>query len=233
MMRLSTSLVVFSSLCIPALAQNTAGPLRGANISPSHACQSPAEVLQMHRAVQRYGQQVGFLPGPLVAPKYRFYPMAGNPNRDLTCLNYVDLRPGIGTLDWRCTFYTYDAHDASDALIRTFAEQDIGVPVFAALDGRVITVVDGYFDRNIQWAGTGPANRVAIDHGGGLVTHYLHFKKNSILVKQNQNVVAGQQLALAASSGRSSWPHLHFATKQSGTTVEPFTGSCNKGTSMW
>lgn len=228
------SLVLLALSGVAPAAPQDAGPLiRGGDVTPVHECSSPLEQLLMKRELDRYRKQVGELAGPAVAPTYPMYPQAGNPNGDLTCTNYVDLRSGSGIRDWRCTGYTYNGHDASDALIRTFGEQDIGVPIFAALDGRVVSVVDGYFDRNIQWAGTGPANRVQIDHGGGLVTNYLHFKKNSIIVKRNQRVFAGQQLGLTGSSGRSSWPHLHFSTKQSGKTIEPFTGNCNRGTSMW
>ena len=85
-----------------------------------------------------------------------------------------------------CGAQTYDGHTGTDSDIRSFREMDIGVPVFAALDGRVISV---------------------------------------------QEVVAGQQVGWTASSGNSSWPHLHFTSQAGGEIDEPFTGPCNEGSS--
>jgi hypothetical protein len=45
--------------------------------------------------------------------------------------------------------------------------------------------------------------------------------------------VAGQQLGWTASSGNSSWPHLHFTSQVGGEVVEPWAGACNDGPSGW
>jgi len=49
--------------------------------------------------------------------------------------------------DWACGSQSYDGHTGEDSTIRSFREVDIGVPVFAALDGKVISVQDGFYDR--------------------------------------------------------------------------------------
>lgn len=180
-------------------------------------------------ARERSGRIRGCAP---TAPKYGFYPMGGTPWRDLFCGFYNDLEPSGGILDFECTNLTYDGHEASDMAIRSFAEQVIGVPVFAAMDGVVIAAHDGEFDMN--WGGqTGPANYCAIDHGYGRVAWYLHFKRDSVLVTEGQPVVAGQQIAMIGSSGMSGGPHLHFATYDGGQPYEPYAGSCRPGPSGW
>jgi len=78
------------------------------------------------------------------APRpFPFYPQAGAIWQDIFINNYVDLDPGSGLQDWDCSAYTYDGHNGADSVIRTFREQIIGVPVFAALDGAVIDAHDG------------------------------------------------------------------------------------------
>ena len=49
---------------------------------------------------------------------------------------------------------------------RTFREVEVGVPIFAALDGVVTAARDGEPDRNTSGEQR-PSNFVAIDHGGG------------------------------------------------------------------
>ncbi|HEU5491402.1 MAG TPA: hypothetical protein VFU84_11465, partial [Gaiellaceae bacterium] len=82
------------------------------------------------------------------AAEFTFYPQAGILWRDLYPHNFVDLDPGPGVRDYACGTQTYDGHTGTDSDVRSFREMDIGVPVFAALDGRVISVQDGEFDRN-------------------------------------------------------------------------------------
>ena len=107
---------------------------------------------------------------------------------------------------------------------------DIGVPVFAALDGRVISVQDGEFDRNHGQTSARFDNHVVLEHGRGRFTIYGHLRKG-IELRRNDRVVAGQQLGWTASSGNSSWPHLHFTSQVEGQVDEPFAGPCNDGPS--
>jgi hypothetical protein len=164
---------------------------------------------------------------------WTFFPQAGSLWRDLFLNNFVDLDPAADAIrDFDCTGYTYDGHRGHDALLRSFREQDIGVPVFAAADGTVLAAHDGEFDKNTT-RGARPANFVAIDHGGGRVALYYHLRLGSVAVVPGQLVRAGQQLGLTASSGDSNAPHLHFQSEFNGTPYEPNAGACRSGSSNW
>ncbi|HSS79142.1 MAG TPA: M23 family metallopeptidase [Thermoanaerobaculia bacterium] len=167
---------------------------------------------------------------------YPFFPQAGVLGQDLFITNFTDLnlRPGNAAIqDWDCSEYTYDGHHGHDSLIRTFREQAIGVPVFAALDGVVIDTHDGEPDMNTVWDENNLANYVIIDHGGGYVAWYFHLRKGSVAVSPGQTVTSGTQIGLTGSSGFSDWPHLHLQTEKDGAWVEPSAGPCRPGESLW
>jgi hypothetical protein len=167
-------------------------------------------------------------------PLFPFYPMAGKHFEDVYAINFVDLDPTTGVLDWSCSStYSYNAHPASDTMLRTFGEQAVGVPVFAALDGVVIAADDGHFDMVTNPTGSEPANYVSIDHGFGRVCNYFHLKNGSVAVGTGDTVTAGQQIGLVGSSGISNYPHLHFSTYDKGVVYEPYAGPCDPGASGW
>lgn len=88
-------------------------------------------------------------------------------------------------------------------------QADIGDPVLAVADGVVSFVGER----------SGYGNTVEIDHGNGYVTRYAH---NSRLVRQVGDLVrAGQEIARAGSSGRSTGAHVHFELWQNGVVVNP------------
>ena len=164
------------------------------------------------------------------AGELAFYPQAGILWRDLYPNNFVDLDPGPGLRDYACGTQTYDGHTGTDSDLRSFREMDIGVPVFAALDGRVISVQDGEFDRNHGATTARFDNHVVLEHGTGRFTIYGHLRKG-IELRRSDRVVAGQQIGWTASSGNSTWPHLHFTSQVSSAVDEPFAGPCNEGPS--
>jgi hypothetical protein len=166
------------------------------------------------------------------AGEFTFFPQAGILWRDLYPHNFVDLDPGPGLRDYSCGTQTYDGHTGIDTDVRSFREMDIGVPIFAALDGRVISVQDGEFDRNFGPTVSRFDNHVVVEHGTGRFTVYGHLRKG-IRLKRGDRVAAGQQLGWTASSGNSSWPHLHFTSQVASEIHEPFTGECNPGESGW
>ena len=150
-------------------------------------------------------------------PLLGFYPQAGTLGQDLFVANHVDLKDGPGILDFACSDDTYDGHSGQDTGIRSFREVAIGVPVFAALDGRVFGIqfaVGG----DLNWGATVSRfdNHIILDHGGGVYTIYGHLARRSIKVKKGQWVPAGAQIGLTASSGNSSGPHLHFTVQNQG-----------------
>lgn len=169
-------------------------------------------------------------PPPLLA----FYPQAGIIGQDLFVANHVDLDPGPGVLDFACGDATYDGHTGQDSGIRSFREVEIGVPVFAALDGRVLSVQYGV-GGDLNWGATVSRfdNHVVLEHANELTTVYGHLARRSITVKKGQRVTAGTQIGLTASSGNSSGPHLHFTIRRGFEPFEPFAGACRPGESSW
>ena len=167
------------------------------------------------------------------APTLDFYPQAGILWQDLYPSNFVDLEPGPAIEDWACGGQTYDGHTGADTMIRSFAEKVVGVPVFAALDGVVSAVQDGLPDESRGGANPGPDNHVELDGDGGIRTVYGHLRRNSITVRVGERVVQGQQIGFTASSGNSTWPHLHFTVLRGAEVLEPFAGACRPGASLW
>lgn len=89
--------------------------------------------------------------------------------------------------------------------------QGCGVTVYAAGPGRVIRAGD--------WDAFG--NAVEIDHGGGVVTIYGHFMRDSLLVQEGTQVVAGTPLGLEGTTGVSTGCHVHFEIRVNGVAVDP------------
>ncbi|MDR2372605.1 MAG: peptidoglycan DD-metalloendopeptidase family protein [Bifidobacteriaceae bacterium] len=87
-----------------------------------------------------------------------------------------------------------------------------GKPIYAARDGDVTRV---YQDSGGNWT-------IEIEHPGGIATRYLHMDGlGGILVKEGDEVVAGEQIALTGNSGQSTGPHLHFEVLVAGETTDP------------
>lgn len=84
-----------------------------------------------------------------------------------------------------------------------------GDSIVAAAAGTVIVSTYNYAE----------GNYICIDHGGGVVTVYMH--NSALLVSVGESVVAGQQIAQAGSTGYSTGPHLHFGVRVDGTYVDP------------
>ena len=180
-------------------------------------------------AATQHGGVAAIEPRP---QQYRFQPLAGTVWQDRFILNFYDNDPSPGILDWDCSQWTYDTHYATDILIRGFAEQDIGVPVFAALDGVVAYAHDGENDRNTKLLGQ-PPNYVILYHGSTHYSWYWHLRKGSVAVTVGQQVKAGTQIAQVGSSGHSEAPHLHFESRFDGYAYETYSGQCHPGPQHW
>jgi hypothetical protein len=172
--------------------------------------------------------------GQLVAAAFAalaFWPQAGVLGQDLYYANSVDLDPAAGaTLDPFCGHRTYDTHSGVDVTMRSFREVKIGVPVFSVSDGTITEVQDGMFDFRFGPTVSTFDNHLIVQAPDGRFFVYGHLR-NGLKWKRGQSVHAGQQLAWAASSGNSSWPHLHFTELVDGTPRDPFAGPCRSGPS--
>lgn len=86
---------------------------------------------------------------------------------------------------------------------------DTGASVVAASSGTVLVAAYNYAE----------GNYVCIDHGGGVVTVYMH--NSALFVSAGDTVAAGQQIAAAGSTGISTGPHSHFGVRVDGNYVDP------------
>lgn len=156
--------------------------------------------------------------------------------KDCWIYNYVDMIPddGIAT-DRFCGARSYDGHKGTDIGVLTVQEMERGVDVIAPADGVVKKTRDGDNDslkseeeiEEIKAQRKECGNAILIDHGDGLETIYCHLKKNSITVKPNTKVKAGDKIAQIGLSGMTEFPHLHFGVLVNGEIIDPFTYKTN------
>ncbi|WP_414674711.1 M23 family metallopeptidase [Lysobacter sp.] len=86
---------------------------------------------------------------------------------------------------------------------------NVGDPVLAVADGVV----------SYSGVRSGYGNVIEVDHGNGYVTRYAH---NSRLTRKVGELVrAGQEIAKAGSTGRSTGAHVHFEVWENGRVVNP------------
>ena len=98
---------------------------------------------------------------------------------------------------------------------------DISVPegtnVYACEDGKVTIAT------NSKSAG----NYIAIDHGNGYVSKYMH--NSQLKVKVGDKVKRGDVIALSGNTGISTGAHLHFQIECDGKPVDPMTFKYDNG----
>jgi murein DD-endopeptidase MepM/ murein hydrolase activator NlpD len=85
-----------------------------------------------------------------------------------------------------------------------------GTPIVSCAPGKVVLV-------GLKWRLHG--NCVAVDHGQGVITIYIHM--TSVGVKVGQEVEAGQKLGTVGSTGRASGPHLHWSLYVNNVATNP------------
>ena len=86
----------------------------------------------------------------------------------------------------------------------------IGDTIRAAFSGKV---------RIVKYEPKGYGKYVVIRHYNGLETYYGHMSKQ--LVRENQEVKAGDPIGLGGNTGRSTGSHLHFETRLCGVALNP------------
>lgn len=92
-----------------------------------------------------------------------------------------------------------------------------GIDFHASVGDPVLAVADGV----VSYAGVrgGYGNVVEVDHGNGYVTRYAH--NSRLTVKAGDLVRAGEQVAKAGSTGRSTGAHVHFEVWKDGQVMNP------------
>jgi hypothetical protein len=139
-----------------------------------------------------------------------------------------DHDPGPGVRDFACGTLSYDGHDGTDFALPTLADMDRGVHVLAAAAGTVRGLRDGMPDIAMgspgapDIAGRECGNGVVIRHADGWETQYCHLRQGSVRVVAGETVAAGTVLGEIGLSGRTEFPHLHFALRRDGVERDPF-----------
>lgn len=92
-----------------------------------------------------------------------------------------------------------------------------GQEIIAPVAGEVVQVIDGIKDNvpGVMNSLYVPGNTVIIKTANEEYLFFAHFKQQSIVVKQGQQVKQGELLGLCGNSGNSSEPHLHFQVQNS------------------
>ena len=164
------------------------------------------------------------------------YPLHDN----LLIVNYVDLDPTPGLLDYSDGPHTYDGHRGTDIALYDFRAMDRGTRILAAAPGtvyRLSPLAPGAFDRHCLSDAVDDGNWVQLDDGDGSYTYYLHLRANSMTVQIGDAVQTGQVLGLVGSSGYATFPHVHFEPGDyaGGPYVarDPFHGPANPLPSLW
>lgn len=111
--------------------------------------------------------------------------------------------PYIGRITSRYGPRRGRAHQGLDIALKT------GDPIYATFDGKV----------RFSKAAGNYGNLIVIRHYNGLETYYAHLSQRDVEV--GDWVVAGQQIGLGGSTGRSTGPHLHFEVRYRGQSFDP------------
>lgn len=89
---------------------------------------------------------------------------------------------------------------------------DIGTPVLAARAGTVMQLESGFRASGQSFGDyAARANFIRILHDDGTMALYAHLAPDGVLVRQGQQVHAGQRIGLSGNTGFSTAPHLHFS----------------------
>lgn len=144
--------------------------------------------------------------------------------------NYVDVDPFSKAIDYRCGDMTYDGHKGTDFRLRDLLAMKEGVNVIAAAGGVIKAVRNDMPDHlkgDVPYAdirGKECGNGVVIEHVSGFESQYCHMMQQSVLVEEGQRVARGAVLGKIGYSGKTQFPHLHFAVRKDDEIMDPFSG---------
>ena len=100
--------------------------------------------------------------------------------------------------------------------------QGIAIPDETTIDLRIGDTIRAAFSgkvRIVKYEPRGYGKYVVIRHYNGLETYYGHM--SAWLVKENDEVKAGDPIGLGGNTGRSTGSHLHFETRICGIALNP------------
>ncbi len=157
-------------------------------------------------------------------------------NNLYTVRNFVDHEHIAGVREYECGQRTYDGHLGTDIDLWPYPwyqQENNLARVVAAAAGVIIGKDDGNQDESCSWDIGGAWNAVYIRHSDGSASWYGHLKRHSLTDKPvGASVAKGEYLGIAASSGYSTWPHLHFEAYRAepfvhDNLIDPYWGECN------
>ncbi len=124
-----------------------------------------------------------------------------------------------GGFRWPCPSSTYitSGFGAREAPTEGATYSHMGIDIGCSSGASIVAAADGVVSY-VGYLGAA-GNAVLIDHGNGITTCYFHL--SGFNVSEGANVVAGQTIAFAGSTGVSTGPHLHFAVRLYGSYVDP------------
>jgi murein DD-endopeptidase MepM/ murein hydrolase activator NlpD len=125
--------------------------------------------------------------------------------------DYSDGIVGTGGFIWPAANHYISGNDYWSGHLAIDIAAGYGAPIWAADSG--VAVFAG-------WSTVGYGYMVMIDHGNGWQTLYAHLSQVDAVC--GQNLIQGQLIGLAGSTGNSTGPHLHFETRYEGGFVNPW-----------
>lgn len=142
---------------------------------------------------------------------------------------YYDHNTSSGLTAWNCSGTTYNGHQGTD-----YSGGPRGRAILAAANGSLNYKIDGFGDGFVgSTAGGGAGNHVRLDHGGGVMTWYMHMTAGSVTGKGvGSGIACSEQIGGVGTSGSSSGLHLHFDLRLNGARRDPYIGSCG-GSDYW
>lgn len=121
--------------------------------------------------------------------------------------------PAPSTLQWPVPTSTYVTSEFGPRWGRNHNGMDIACPINTPIVAcEAGTVVQSGYDSSM-------GNYIMIDHGGGMMTIYMH--NTSFAASVGQTVVRGQVIAYSGNTGFSTGPHCHIGVRVNGSYVNP------------